>query len=406
VLRPLIGLWPILTAFLPLLVAALFGDDLVAWTTRVQSRLGATPWSLVLAISLTLPIVPALLFNQVRLALICILLIAIGFGSDPAFGLVSADARRLLIPIFAMQVTTLTLLRERGLLTRFGLIRLAVAFAPLIALWAAPPAALQWLQHMSIPDGLFWSPPAGMATPWLWLLPPALSVLLLLRLRGTEFPVIAPPLAGVILLAVIGLDAPSPMWSGLPPRIACALSISQAGLLLLYAAYRLSWGRAYIDSLTGLPGRRALEEQLAKLAGVYTLAMVDVDHFKKFNDRFGHDVGDDVLRMVGAELRDGRAGSAFRYGGEEFTLVFPGRDAKAVEKRLNDLRERIASRVLVVRQDRNRKKKTRGHKVGVTASFGAASRNERRRSPAQVLKAADSALYRAKKTGRNKVVVV
>lgn len=80
---------------------------------------------------------------------------------------------------------------------------------------------------------------------------------------------------------------------------------------------------AYQDELTSLPGRRALKEYLLKLGSEYTIAMFDIDHFKKFNDTHGHDVGDQVLRMVASKLAtvSGR-GKSFRYGGEEFTLVF------------------------------------------------------------------------------------
>ena len=83
---------------------------------------------------------------------------------------------------------------------------------------------------------------------------------------------------------------------------------------------------AFRDELTGLPGRRALNEKLQRMGRIYTLAMADVDHFKVFNDTHGHDVGDQVLRMVAAQLRRvSGGGHAYRYGGEEFTLVFPAR---------------------------------------------------------------------------------
>ena len=82
---------------------------------------------------------------------------------------------------------------------------------------------------------------------------------------------------------------------------------------------------AYDDELTGLPARRALNEALTRLRGVYTVAMVDIDHFKRFNDEHGHDVGDQLLRMVGARVGEVRGGGrAFRYGGEEFAVLFPG----------------------------------------------------------------------------------
>jgi len=78
-----------------------------------------------------------------------------------------------------------------------------------------------------------------------------------------------------------------------------------------------------------LPSRRALIERLPSLGRRYTVAMVDVDHFKNFNDTYGHDAGDQVLRMVASRLGEvSGGGTAFRYGGEEFTILFPGKGGK------------------------------------------------------------------------------
>src|SRR2546426_9194380 len=86
---------------------------------------------------------------------------------------------------------------------------------------------------------------------------------------------------------------------------------------------------AYEDTLTGLPARRALNEALLRLGGQYSVAMIDVDHFKRINDRHGHDVGDQVLKMIAAKLAQvSGGGKAYRYGGEEFAVIFPGRKAE------------------------------------------------------------------------------
>ncbi|MER3423211.1 MAG: GGDEF domain-containing protein, partial [Nitrospiraceae bacterium] len=81
-----------------------------------------------------------------------------------------------------------------------------------------------------------------------------------------------------------------------------ACYFAAAGLVLTLAVLQTSYAMAYHDDLTGLPGRRALNETLLKLSGRYTIAMVDVDHFKTFNDQYGHDVGDQVLRMVASHV--------------------------------------------------------------------------------------------------------
>jgi PleD family two-component response regulator len=140
--------------------------------------------------------------------------------------------------------------------------------------------------------------------------------------------------------------------------------------------------------------------------------MVDVDEFKKVNDTYGHDVGDQVLRMVAARIEEAAGeGHPFRYGGEEFTLIYPGRSMKEVLPHLEALRKAIASSEFILRgPDRPRKKpktsparKGTRKTISVTASIGVAERNARHLQPAQVIRAADQALYRAKREGRNRI---
>src|SRR5439155_9485473 len=96
-----------------------------------------------------------------------------------------------------------------------------------------------------------------------------------------------------------------------------AAFLTAAGTIEIVALLQESHQLAFRDELTGLPGRRALDERLRALRGRYALAMVDVDHFKKFNDTHGHDVGDQVLKLVAGRLAEvGGGGIAYRYGGE------------------------------------------------------------------------------------------
>src|SRR5262249_53401748 len=98
------------------------------------------------------------------------------------------------------------------------------------------------------------------------------------------------------------------------------------GLTLIVALIETSYAMAYLDELTQLPSRRALNEALLKLGDSYSIAMMDVDHFKKFNDSYGHEAGDQALRLVASRLaRIAGGGRAYRYGGEEFPVVFPGK---------------------------------------------------------------------------------
>ena len=158
---------------------------------------------------------------------------------------------------------------------------------------------------------------------------------------------------------------------------------------------------AYIDELTLLPGRRALQEKIQSLVGIYTIAMVDIDHFKKFNDNYGHDTGDDVLRMIAAKLNSVTGGgTAYRYGGEEFTIVFGNKSADQTLEHLETLRENIANTKFVV----NRRTKSVTNKktatVVITVSIGVKD-SINISSSAEVIKQADIALYKSKKKGRN-----
>src|SRR5690606_7272478 len=124
-----------------------------------------------------------------------------------------------------------------------------------------------------------------------------------------------------------------------------------AGVILVLGVFQETWKIAYVDQLTELPGRRALEEALARLDGRYAVAMVDVDHFKKFNDTYGHDVGDQVLRMVAANLREvGGGGRAYRYGGEEFTILFPGKSVEEAWEFVEGVRAVIADSMFELRR--------------------------------------------------------
>jgi diguanylate cyclase (GGDEF)-like protein len=192
-----------------------------------------------------------------------------------------------------------------------------------------------------------------------------------------------------------------------------SLQVISSGALLIcfYAVIQESWRMAYLDELTGLPGRRALREKFQQVNGIYSVAMLDVDHFKKFNDRYGHDIGDAVLRMIAAKLKKVDSGGIpYRYGGEEFSIVFTGKNKKESRVSLENLREVIATTKFVVNRAnrRNRDKKASPKKkktVQVTVSIGIADSTKNPASPWDVLKLADKALYRAKKKGRNCVAL-
>ncbi|HML87990.1 MAG TPA: GGDEF domain-containing protein [Methylomusa anaerophila] len=201
------------------------------------------------------------------------------------------------------------------------------------------------------------------------------------------------------LLCVLLASAAALHFRSIPAAIPVFFSAS--GIILIITILQDSYSMAYLDELTGIPGRRALREELLKLSGNYVIAMLDIDFFKKFNDTYGHDVGDDVLKLVASVMQNvGGGGKPFRYGGEEFTVVFPGKSANEAVSCLEDLREKIAQTGFTP-QNKDKKKKCAAKQLFVTISIGLAEKNKKNKTPDQVIKSADNALYRAKKKGRN-----
>jgi diguanylate cyclase (GGDEF)-like protein len=190
---------------------------------------------------------------------------------------------------------------------------------------------------------------------------------------------------------------------------------SSALLIITVSIIQDSYNMAFRDELTGIPSRRALNEQMHGLGRCYTVAMVDVDFFKKFNDTYGHDVGDQVLRLVARKLQSvAGGGKAYRYGGEEFTILFPRKTAAETIEHLERIREEIAQYKLFIRDEdrpktRQQGKQQRGRpesgtSTHVTVSIGVAdSQNGEVVSKEEVIRSADKALYKAKSHGRNQV---
>jgi GGDEF domain-containing protein len=206
-----------------------------------------------------------------------------------------------------------------------------------------------------------------------------------------------------------------------------------AACILATSIIETSYLLAYHDELTTLPSRRAFNDALLRLQEPYSIAAVDIDHFKRFNDTYGHDTGDEVLRLVAAKLaRVTGGGQAYRCGGEEFTILFPGKTTLEVGGHLELLREAIEAAAFHTRGgDRRQAPRGPDRRVGrprrrarkadairqlaqagspaplpVTVSIGLAASSAERSHPDLVLKAADKALYRAKENGRNRVETV
>ena len=195
-----------------------------------------------------------------------------------------------------------------------------------------------------------------------------------------------------------------------------------AALMLASSIIENSYSLAFHDELTGLSSRRAYNDALLLMKPPYAVALVDIDHFKSINDTYGHDTGDQALRYVAAKIaRVGGGGQAYRVGGEEFTILFPGKTAGTVHDYLELLRLNIENSSFRVRSglerrkvardtDRRAKIARRGVRQGVsqmlqvTVSIGLAG-SQPNSDVADVIQAADKALYRAKQGGRNRLEV-
>ncbi|MEA5513068.1 diguanylate cyclase, partial [Nodularia sp. UHCC 0506] len=159
------------------------------------------------------------------------------------------------------------------------------------------------------------------------------------------------------------------------------------------------------DPLTGLFNRRYLEEALTQEIArgqrqqhPIGVVMIDVDHFKRFNDTYGHDVGDYVLQTIGTILKESVRGSdiACRYGGEEMTLILPESSLEETNTRAEQIREAISNVILAYN----------GQHLGkLTISLGIAGFPKHGVKGTSLIQAADAALYRAKAAGRNQVVI-
>lgn len=157
------------------------------------------------------------------------------------------------------------------------------------------------------------------------------------------------------------------------------------------------------DPLTGLFNRRYLDDTLTQEihrcqrgGQPLCVAMLDIDHFKHFNDTYGHEAGDDVLRALGLLFTQWARTSDMvcRYGGEEFTIILRDTTLDQVLPRLNELRERIARAPIV----------SEGRQLpSLTISVGVTQLEAEVATPVAILNRADAALYQAKQNGRNRV---
>lgn len=330
------------------------------------------------------------------------------FITDESIELTLQKAYQPLIFLIPINFALLTLMREKGVFSSAG--RLRFIFI-----------TLQWL-------GAYWL----LKNHTISIQPYLASQSSLQFLNNLLVPrsALITGAACFTIIALIVLRRQSPLDSGILGAlasffIACSwlddhdthIIFSIAGALIITQSILLdSYNMAFRDDLTGIPSRRALNENLHALGRFFTIAMVDVDHFKRFNDTYGHAVGDQVLKMVAQKmLYVTGGGKAFRYGGEEFAILFPGKSSEDVIPHLEELREIIAGYQLMLRSENRPQNQHTGSRergsndgkipVSVTVSIGVAESSTTIATAEDVIKAADKALYKAKNNGRNNVSI-
>jgi predicted signal transduction protein with EAL and GGDEF domain len=209
----------------------------------------------------------------------------------------------VLLPI---NIYVFSLLKERGIFTVWGLGRFALIgcqiFYISLAIVANDATLLSFFANEAVAE--------GKNATWVF---PSTAILVYLavfslffRKQFKNYTSLGNSFMAVLAATMAGLyfakDAP-----------AGSVFFGAAGIMLIFAVIQDSYAMAYLDELTGLPARRAMKEELMKLRGEYTIAMVDIDFFKKFNDTYGHDTGDEVLRLVASVLKKVEGGGkAFR----------------------------------------------------------------------------------------------
>ncbi|MBN1356568.1 GGDEF domain-containing protein [bacterium] len=326
------------------------------------------------------------------------------FTIQPAAQTGYGDPLKCLAVLIPLHLMTAVWIRERRFFSLINVLRFGIIGLE-IFLWMAvfrffPSAVHEVLTFRIIPGGIFDIPPgqpAGLA----WFA--ALAVIVAKVWKQPQSVTTAYLFATVATGGAFVIRNPNPSDRVFFPA---------AGLIVISSILDAVYRMAYRDELTGLPGRRALNQYLGQLDTQYTVAMIDIDHFKKINDRYGHDTGDQILRMISSRLDSvGGGGRVFRFGGEEFAVIFPGLDAKSIRTHLENLRQAIATQPFYLRGRRRPRNKTGKAKrtarktggIKVTVSVGFAASSPTRPLPDQAIRAADKALYQAKRAGRNRV---
>lgn len=312
----------------------------------------------------------------------------------------------LLVALIPINYLYNFLSRERGILNQYGIRRFVILAIQLYAIaWVLEhpyPQIKEYLTFSHFKHNVFNL--TAISQPLIFLIIIA-GVIILFRLIQTSSILVAGIFSSFIAITTA-------VHFSQQPQLA-TIFVLIAGLLIIISITINAYSLAYLDELTNLPSRRALTQNMSTLGKNYCIAMVDVDHFKKFNDKYGHDIGDQVLKKLASQLRQVRGGKAFRYGGEEFTVVFANKNLHEATLFCNELCKNVANSPFMLRNKKRPKNKqdaeayTRKQKqakpLKITISIGVAERSQDLLKAEDVIKQADKALYEAKSNGRNQV---
>ncbi|WP_299004160.1 diguanylate cyclase [uncultured Shewanella sp.] len=382
---------PVLLTLIALTLSQVYQASLKVWAEIIS----ALPYWLLMITTLI-----ALQFNRSRIAFLSLLFMAYYGLHQNLFLALSLDmfndkpvviAGTLVISLFA-------LVKDRGVLSSHGLVRI-------ISITLCLSLGFLWFWALNHYEKQISALLTTGLKPQYQLLIPMIICSFLVSFNAIRHTNLVNS-AIFISLAIWIMHYYQPQWLPL------SYLLSILAIVYLMTILVDSYFLAYRDELTGLPSRRALFNLSLSLGRKYSVAMLDIDHFKKFNDTYGHDVGDQVLKLVASKLSNiSGGGRVFRYGGEEFSIIFPRKNTHFVLPHLDAVRQAIEDYNIVLRGEKRKnqtKAKRQSHStkkyktVKVTISIGTAERLPGQ-SFVQTLKKADEALYKAKRKGRNQV---
>ncbi|MCX7773480.1 MAG: GGDEF domain-containing protein [Clostridia bacterium] len=385
----------VMAPFIVLLIAWATATQAESFSDTLQSVLKVLPYVIaILALFMSVWYQNSNSFYLVSFILLTYILIVVA-APKPAMLNEIVTATSILLPLNCIM---LGFSKERGVVSSYGMNKAIIVMGEIIWVFIN----MMGKASLTVPENTGPVMAISLKAPAIVLFVIAICLLLasyILRNQYMNFIFVA-----VLLASFISLHFAN-------RTIIFTLFTTAIFLIIVIALFDVSYSLAFYDTLTGVLSRRALEQELLKLGNRYSIAMVDIDHFKQINDQFGHDIGDEVLRMVASILdRSSGKGKVFRYGGEEFAILFSNISSNEALPQLERIRKVIERRPFVLRSDNRPPNKPEKGKavqskgkglVNVTVSIGVSQKTELLKTSYDVIRKADEALYKSKHSGRN-----